>query len=178
MTSRRQLVYSQVIRGDDACRRLGLHRQRPRAFRLRTLAVLVLSVVAGCKVTPVGPNVDDNRPADRHSVLLKIKKCLAPAPQGNTERSSCRMPNAASVLSGISQAEIISVLGPPTWCRGTDGAVTHNRQNCSENQKAGWSFSSQQQTNSGEVLVGGELELVCEPGKNLICGQVYWIASQ
>jgi hypothetical protein len=131
---------------------------------LKGLAASVLSGLAACHAAAA---------QTQPQLLNKLGECLKAAPKKVPEGKQGFVSPCATIdlkpLGGISRAELVAALGPPTFCtlvnvpKGPDCSSHYNR----------WSFY---RLPAGTI--GGGPELSCEVDQAQRCAVVRWVNSQ
>ena len=131
------------------------------------LTMVAAVATSGC-VTPVA------KPDTRNELLQSLRACRDAIPKHVDQpfESTCRTFDV-STLTGISRADLVVALGPPSFCVGlTEGGFPRG-QDCPPHWNPEWSFYRLPAN-----LLGGGPELFCETTEDQHCGRVMWVRSQ
>lgn len=155
-----------------SCKHAGRGSRARVPFLSIKLASLLLAALTGCGVMAPESPTAVSQAEGREAVLSLLKQCLI---VGETANSRPCVPPSTQVLSGIRRSGLTSALGPPTWCRSPNGSVARPAAaDCSAADEPGWSLPNA----ALKSQVGGGMDLVCEPGRDLSCSRVYYVVGQ
>lgn len=129
-------------------------------IRVFSMGLSLVALLVACRTVP---------PPTRAELLDKLQQChdVLTKERPNGPSSSCTKLDL-SALNGISRTDLVSVLGPPSFCLGlSEGAPPHG-SDCPSRLDPKWSFHRMGET-------GPELSCVTDAGQH--CEVVRWIAD-
>ena len=132
-----------------------------------SLTVVTTVVLCGC-ITPT-PKSDA-----RQELLKSLRACRDAIPKQVDQpfESPCRASDVSSLM-GISRADLVVALGPPSFCVGVTEGGFPRGTDCPPHWNPEWSFY---RLPAGRL--GGGPELLCETTEDQRCDRVMWVRSQ
>lgn len=129
-------------------------------IRVFSMAVSLMALLAACRTVP---------PPTRAQLLDKLHQCHdeLTKERPNGPSSSCTKLDL-SALNGISRTDLVSVLGPPSFCLGLSEGAPPRGPDCPSQLDPKWSFHRMGET-------GPELSCVTDEGQH--CEVLRWIAD-